>query len=70
MTFCSEGSACLSSTGYKVTQYWFAFSTDENSVILASSAINDGQSILSMFLTDLYKVDVLGTETLKVDLMQ
>ena len=32
---------------------------------LKSSAINDGRSILAMFLTVLYKVEGLETETLK-----
>ena len=32
---------------------------------LESSAINDGQSMLAMFLTVLYKVEGLETETLK-----
>ena len=57
--------ACLSSTVRKKSQYWFAFSTDECSETLESSAINDGWSMLAMFLTILYKVDGLETETLK-----
>ena len=32
---------------------------------LESSAINDGRSMLAMFLTVLYEVDGLETETLK-----
>ena len=32
---------------------------------LESSAINDGRSMLEMFLTVLYKVESLETETLK-----
>ena len=57
--------ACLSTTVGKVPQYWFAFSTDENSETLKSSAINDGRSMLAMFLTVLYKVEGLETEILK-----
>ena len=45
--------------------YYSAFSTDENSETPESSAINDGRSILAMFLTVLYKVEGLETETLK-----
>ena len=63
-------SACLSSTVRKKSQNWFAFSTDENSETLESSAINDGRSMLAMFLTVLYKVEGIETETLKQDLMQ
>ena len=40
-------------------------STYENSETLESSAINDGRSMLAMFLTVLYKVEGLETETLK-----
>ena len=54
MTFRREGGACLSSTVRKKSQNWFAFSTDENSETLESSAINDGRSMLAMFLTVLY----------------
>ena len=43
----------------KESQNWFAFSTDENSETLESSAINDGRSMLAMFLTVLYKVESL-----------
>ena len=43
----------------------FAFSTDENSETLERSALNDGRSVLAMFLTVLYKVEGLETETLK-----
>ena len=57
--------ACLSSTVRKKSQNWFAFSTDENSETLESSAINDGRSMLAMFLTVLYKVEDLETEILK-----
>ena len=35
-----------------------------------SSAINDGRSMLAMFLTVLHKVDGFETESLKQDLMQ
>ena len=65
MTFRREGGACLSSTVRKKSLNWFAFSTDENSETLESSALNDGQSMLAMFLTVLYKVEGLETETLK-----
>ena len=34
---------------------------------LESSAINDGRSMLAMFLAVLYKVEGLETETLKVE---
>ena len=64
MTFHREGGECLSSTVRKKSQNWFAFSTDENSETLESSAIDDGRSMLAMFLTVLYKVG-LETETLK-----
>ena len=47
------------------SQNWFAFSTDENSETLESSAINDGWSMLAMFLTVLYKVEGLKTEKKK-----
>ena len=47
----------------KKSQYWFAFSTDENSKKLESSALNDGRSMLAMFLTVLNKVEGLETET-------
>ena len=57
--------ACLSSTVRKKSLNWFAFSTDENSETLESSAINDGRSMFSMFLTVLYKVEGLETEILK-----
>ena len=60
-----EGGACLSSTARKNSQNWFAFSTDENSETLESSAINDGRSMLAMFLTVLHKVEGLETEILK-----
>ena len=49
----------------KKSQNLFAFSTDENSETLESSAIDDGRSILAMFLTVLHKVEGLETETLK-----
>ena len=63
--FRREGGACLSTTVRKKSQNWLAFSTDESSETLESSAINDGRSILAMFLTVLYKVEGLETETLK-----
>ena len=56
---------CLSITVLRKSQYWFVFSTDENSDTLESSAINDGQSMLAMFLTVLYIVEGLETETLR-----
>ena len=54
ITFCREGGVCLSSTVRKKSHNWFALSTDENSEALESSAINDGRSMLAMFLTVLY----------------
>ena len=51
MTFRREGGACLSSTVRKKSQNWFAFSTDENSETLETSAIKNGRSMLAMFLT-------------------
>ena len=45
----------------KKSQNWFAFSTDENSETLESPAINDGRSMLAMYLTVLYKLE--GIET-------
>ena len=57
MTFRREGGACLSITVRKKSQNWFAFSTDENSETQKISAINDGRSILILFLTVLYKVE-------------
>ena len=65
MTFRREGDACLSNAVRKKSQYCFAFSTDENSETLESSAINEGRSMIAMFLTVLYKVQDLETETLK-----
>ena len=69
IAFCREGGAYLSSTVRKKSQNWFAFSTNEYSETLEISAINDGRSMLAMFLTVLYKVDGLETETLKQDLV-
>ena len=57
--------ACLSSTVRRKSQNLFAFSTDENSEALESSAINDRRSMLAMFLSVLYKVDGLETEASK-----
>ena len=54
----------------KKSQNWFAFSTDENSETLEASAMKDGQSMLAMFLTVLYKVEGVETVTLKSDLVQ
>ena len=34
--------------------YWFAYSTDEDTETLESSAINDGRSMLAMLLKVLY----------------
>ena len=57
--------ACLSCKVRKKSQNWIAFSTDENTETLESSALNDGRSMLAMFLTVPYKVEGLETETLK-----
>ena len=65
MTFRREGGACLSSTVRKESQNLFAFSTDENSETLESLVVNDGRSMLAMFLTVMYKVEGLETEILK-----
>ena len=65
MTFRREGGACLSSTVRKVSKNWFAFSTYVSSETLESSAINDGRSMLAMFLAVMYRVEGLETETLK-----
>ena len=65
MTFHVEGGACLSSTVPKESHYWFTYSTDVNSEILESSAINDRWSMLAMFLTVLYMVEGLENEALK-----
>ena len=58
--------AFLSITLPKDSQYWFAFSTDENSESLEYSALDDGRSMLAMFLTILYNVEGIETETLKL----
>ena len=65
MTLRREGGACLSSTVRKKSQNWFAYSTEENSETLESSALIDGRSMLSMFLAVMYKIEGLETETLK-----
>ena len=52
------------------SQHCFAFSTDENSETLEILAINDGRSVLAMFLTVLYKVESLETKTFKYNLVQ
>ena len=65
MTFRREEGACLSSTVLKKSQYWFTFLTDENSEALENSPMNDGRSTLAMFLTVLYEVEGVETETLK-----
>ena len=65
MTFCGEGGACFSSAARKQSQYLVAFSTDENSETLERSAINDGRSMLAMFITVLYLVEGLEIVTLK-----
>ena len=54
----------VSSTVRKKSQNWFAFPTNENSETLESSAINDGRSMLAMFLIVLYWVEGLEAETL------
>ena len=41
------------------------FQQMKTSLTLESSALNDGRTMLAMFLTVLYKVDGLETETLK-----
>ena len=48
----------------KKSQNWFAFSTDENSETLESSAINDGRSTLAIILTVLHLVEGLEIEAL------
>ena len=58
ISFRREGGACLSSTVRKK-------SADENSETPESSAIDDGWSMLAMFLTVLYEVEGLEAETLK-----
>ena len=68
--FPQRGAACLSSTVCKKSQNWLAFSTDENTETLESSAIKDGRSMLAMFLSVLNKVEGLETETLKQKLVQ
>ena len=57
MAFHIEGGAYSSSTVRKKSQNWVAFSTDENSETLDSSAINDGRSMLTMFLTVLHVLE-------------
>ena len=57
--------ACLSSTVRLMSQNWFAFSTEENSETLESSALNDGRLMLAMSLAVLHKVEGLETATLK-----
>ena len=68
--FPQKGGAYLSSTVHKKSQYWFTFSTDENSETLESLPINDGRSMLAMFLTVLYKVEGLEMQMLKKNSMQ
>ena len=70
MTFLREGGACISSTVRKKSLNWFAFSTDENFETPEGPAINDGRSMLAVFQTVLYEVEVLETETLWYDLVQ
>ena len=60
-----EWGTCLYSKVRKKSQNWLAFSTDENSETLESSAIKDGRSMLATFLAVLYEVEGLETETLK-----
>ena len=60
MPFCREGGACLSSTVRKKSLNWFAFSTDENSETLESSAMNYARSMFAMFLAILCEIDGLG----------
>ena len=56
---------CLSSTVRKKSQYWFSFSTDENSDTPESSALNDGCSMLAKFITVLHKAEGFKTEMSK-----
>ena len=49
----------------KKSQNWLSFSTDKNSETLERSALNDGRSMLAMFLTVLYKLEGLETESLQ-----
>ena len=49
----------------KKSQNWFSFSIEENSETVESSSKKDGRSMLAMFLTVLYKAEVLETEILK-----
>ena len=65
MTFLRDGGACFSSAVRNKSQNWFAFSTDDDSEKLECSAIHDGRSMLAMFLTVLYMMEGLETETLK-----
>ena len=62
MTFRREGGACLCRFVRKKSQNWFAFSTDENSEALESSAIKDGQTMLAI-LAVLLMVEGSETET-------
>ena len=55
--------AIFSAVGEK-SQYRFSFSTDENSETLESLTLNDGLSLLAMFLSVHYKVKGLETEAL------
>ena len=70
MTFSRDRCACLSNTVRKRSIYWFAFSTDENSETLESSVIDDGWSMIAMFLPVLHMVEDFGNEALRQDLMQ
>ena len=65
ITFGREWSSRISSSVRKKSQYRFAYSTEENSETLECSAINDGRSMLAIFVTVLYKPEGLKTETLK-----
>ena len=47
------------------SQHRLAFSTDEKSEALESTAINDGLSMSAMSLTVLYVVEGIETEILK-----
>ena len=53
-----------------MSQYWLAFSTDDNSMTLERSVINDGRSNLEMFLTDLHMIEGIDTDNLKYELVQ
>ena len=65
MTIRIERGVCLCSSLRKKSQCRFAFSTDEDSEAQESSAIHNVRSMLAIFLTVLYIVEGLETESLK-----